>query len=330
MNQLSTIQESGKARSTMPRGTGSRSRRASRGFTLIELLVVIAIIGILIALLLPAVQAAREAARRMQCTNNLKQLGLAMHNYESAMKCFPPPFTRLALPNSQFPKRHSLLMFILPYMEQGPVFDQYDFDLHWYEAPNDGATHTDIAAFVCPSAPGNRKFSETRASRRILEGSDAHVSDYAPNLNITSTARATLEAMGIEPDSWAGFFAPPPSGRSPDGPKLNEIRDGLSNTWLLFEDAGRPFNFRDGKRQSGDISGASWADDELEFWVHNVCGGGRMINCNNNNEIYGFHPGGCNFLYADGAVRFHAESISAETFVALFTRDGGDFVKQGD
>src|SRR5882757_5090951 len=123
-----------------------------RGFTLIELLVVIAIIAILIALLLPAVQQAREAARRTQCKNNLKQLGLALMNYESTTGCFPmEKITGTPLyPNYN----QNWLQMMLPYIDQAPIYNQFNFNVSWDDPSQWPLTTTSIAAFACPSAPG--------------------------------------------------------------------------------------------------------------------------------------------------------------------------------
>src|SRR5262249_24576202 len=131
-------------------------RRHHRGFTLIELLVVIAIIAVLIALLLPAVQSAREAARRAQCTNNLKQIGLAMHNYESTNGTLPPGVKGCCW--------GTWLVFILPYVEQGPLFNAWnstgndrtaltDGDFRYWGATNTTVTYSRVAAYYCPSDP---------------------------------------------------------------------------------------------------------------------------------------------------------------------------------
>ncbi len=123
------------------------------GFTLVELLVVIAIIGILVSLLLPAVQAAREAARRMKCSNNLKQIGLAMHNYESAHGQMPPSRIEIASPW----KHHAgWQCMVLPYIEEVPLYEKYQKNLSWFEQGNVPASTTAVQTFLCPSAPGTR------------------------------------------------------------------------------------------------------------------------------------------------------------------------------
>ncbi len=284
-------------------------------FTLVELLVVIAVMGILMALLLPAVQAAREAARRMQCSNHLKQIGLAILNYEQVHGVYPPPKTRRP--------RHNVLAFLLPYLEQGPVYQAYDFNYNWSATRNRPARRTDIPTFLCPTAPGNR----------TVDGRRYHVTDYANCENIHSMVWRPLVAGGViaPRPSWYNLFQPYWAGAS----RAADVRDGLSNTFMFFECGGRPLKYLENGRR-GDplatpkepISGAEWASDEAEFWIHEVCGQGtRLFNCSNRNEIYSFHPGGANFLYGDGSVHFQSETMRTETFVSLFTRAGGDVVK---
>jgi len=279
-------------------GRESSSGVSPRAFTLVELLVVITIIGILIALLLPAVQAAREAARRTQCTNDLKQLGLAILNYEAAFGVFPPPYTR--------DPGHNMLAFILPQLEQQAVYDRYDFKKNWSNVDNRPATQVDLAVLVCPSASRGRRW----------------ITDYATCEYLYSSARSPLLARGeiTARTNWNGLFQP-----SGDGPTcVADVRDGLSNTFMLFEDGGRPERWVAAQQiASSGITGARWADEDAEFWIHDLCGS-AMMNCNNNNEIYSFHPGGCNFLYGDGSVHFHPQSLAAETFVSLFTRAARD------
>lgn len=277
--------------------------RLRPGFTLVELLVVIAIIGILIAMLLPAVQAAREAARRSQCGSHLKQIGLGILNYESVHRVFPPTFTRTP--------DHHLFTFLLPYVEQQPAYAAYTFAKNWSAIENRQARDTEIAVFRCPSAPGGRRY----------------VSDYAAGTLIDSQVWKPLVSAGVlaARSDWSSLFSPNSWQCQP----IAAVTDGLSNTFMLFEVAGRPNSFRGGKEEPGrTISGSRWADDESPFWVHDLCNGTQLVNCSNNNEIYSFHPAGANFLYGDGSMRFHSETINVEAFVTLFTRAAGDILRQ--
>lgn len=271
-----------------------------RGFTLVELLVVIAIIGILVSLLLPAIQSARSMALRMSCSNNLRNIGLAIIAYETKKKMLPPAYARN--PN------HNLLTYILPQLEQKPAFDRYDWNQHWNSAPNRQATEIDIAIFACPESPGRpNKF----------------ISDYAAN-NYFSNAYNTLLSAGKITSRSDRY-----SLLQPDGSTVSECTDGLSNSILLFEDAGRPDNWRDGKKQSGSVSGARWADVESYYHIHDVCGGISVMNCNNNNETYSFHSGGCMHVFGDGHVSFLNDSVDPELYTSLFTRAAGD-IANGD
>lgn len=288
----------------------SRRRRGPGGFTIVELLTVLAIIGLLVMTLLPAVQAAREIARRLQCANHMKQLGLAILNYEQAHQVFPPAYFRV-------PHRN-LLTFLLPYLEQQAVYGDYHTEVDWSATINQAATRVNIPLFVCPSAPGGRNY----------------ITDYATCEDFWSVPKSHLVTSGqVAPRSnWENLFR---SQLLPDYPnsrptRMADVSDGLSNTFMLFEDGGRPEKWVGHRR--GDptvapyepISGARWADDEAEFWVTSLGEGSRIINWTNANEIYSFHPGGCNFLYGDGSVRFHSEEMAPEPFVSLFTRAAGD------
>ncbi len=291
------------------RGRSARTLK-SNGFTLVELLVVIAIIGILVALLLPAVQTARETARRLECFNHLKQIGLAIHMYHDDHKEVPPGWFGES-PDSAIHVR------LLPYLELQNIYDRYNFDEPWNAPENHEATRIDIGVFVCPTAPRDD-------SRR-------YVTDYCVNEYIHPSAQSILRASGVRKRStYQGFYRNPPSAGGEGHPltvTFAEIEDGLSNTFMIFEDAGRPLSYVDGREVGTGVSGARWADRRSEIWTHDICGGGtQAFNCNNNNEIYAFHPGGANFLYGDGSVHFHAVGMDPELFVSLFTAFAGDTV----
>jgi prepilin-type N-terminal cleavage/methylation domain-containing protein len=292
----------------MKDGNRSGIQRAFRGFTLVELLVVIAVIGILIGLLLPAIQASREAARRMQCTSNMRQIGLATLNYETVFKHFPKPYVTV-------PANHSMFTLILQYMENGGTFKMIDLKKNWNDAANKPGIDTDISTFVCPTAPSGRHY----------------INDYGPCLTFSTASGNALDnllkARAIKTRSnYDGLLAV----YDREYVRIKEVRDGLSHTIMLVEDGGRPFKYEGYQRTGMGITGSQWADRANEFIVHNSCGGDtRVFNCNNNNEIYSFHKNGCNFLYGDAAVHFHSNDINVDTFVSLFTRAAGDIVDGG-
>lgn len=273
-----------------------------KGFTLVELLVVIAIIGVLVALLLPAVQAAREAARRMQCTNNMKQIALAVHVYENTFREFPPAYVNSGT------QQHNMLTYILPQIEQQAIFDLYKFDKPWSNSANRAAVENEIPAFRCPSAP--------RSGAKWI-------TDYGACTVITTPAKTTLLSAGSIKDrtSWESVLQQKQVTAA-------TVIDGLSNSYLYFEDGGRPTKFgKGGKPLTGTVSGSRWADVDNYFHVHDTCGS-AMTNCHNGNEIFSFHTGGTVISMADGSVHFESEAISPEVFVSLFTSNAGDIVNR--
>ena len=340
-----------------------------RGFTLVELLVVIAIIGILVGLLLPAVQAAREAARRMQCQNNLKQIGLSLHNFESARKFFPParvdaavgfPVVEFGIPAPATGTiAHGPGVFLLPYIEQGNLFQLYDMQQTWSSTANATAIKTLIPTFLCPSSAespsrldtGNVPGS-TAANRWLSSPSDYAIANGIngklglapynlvppiPGYNPSNPSTDATQYVGaILPMSTISSFTTgmsPPFYNSRTKSKIASITDGTSNTLAWVEDAGRPAQYRAGKVvPTLRASGAGWADPDLEFWVDGFTTDGVTalgpcaMNCNNNNELYSFHTGGIQAVQCDGSVRFLSQNISMPVLAALITAGMGEVV----
>ena len=299
-----------------------------RGFTLVELLVVIAIIGVLIALLLPAVQAAREAARRASCGNNLRQVGLALHNYHDKYLTLPP--RRLPSPV------HAWMTLILPQFEQGNVHTIYRFDVAWNHAANQPAITTPLKVLICPSAPeGIGRFDQVSANIR------AAVSDYAAATGMTAIA---YTANGLTPPGdLRGML------NGDIGTRMAEVTDGLSNTIMVVEDVGRPGYWVTGRKRGpttsnvgcgnanvagGRVTGSGWADPASDLPVHSfqitglTCPGPCVINCTNNNEPYAFHTSGMNAIYGDGSVRFVSQTVGARELGPQVTMAGGELLPQ--
>jgi prepilin-type N-terminal cleavage/methylation domain-containing protein/prepilin-type processing-associated H-X9-DG protein len=298
---------------------------AKRAFTLVELLVVIAIIGILIALLLPAINAAREAGRRATCQNNIKQLGLALVNYAGAHNDALPP----AGANTSPPRCWSA--YTLAEIEYGGLGKQYDFTVTWTDVKNKPVVETILPVFICPSAP-------PAVDRRTLVGSvNAAPGDYAAPTGVDS-AFYTRENVPA-PASTVGAL----NGKNPT--PLRNITDGLSHTILLCEDAGRPQFWTKAGRLSisdnpnngnaavtnGVVTGSAWADPAADcpingFSDDGLHAGNCVMNCTNNNEFWSFHTGGTNNVFCDGSVHFLAETLDYALVCALVTRAGGEKV----
>jgi prepilin-type N-terminal cleavage/methylation domain-containing protein/prepilin-type processing-associated H-X9-DG protein len=304
-----------------------RKANRSAAFTLIELLVVIAIIAILIGLLVPAVQKVREAAARTQCVNNLKQLGLAMHDYHDVYKGLPYcPYNpalggSLAMRNRPWSAAHGWCVEILPYIEQQNVYRRYNLNAAWSSAANAAIITAQIPNFTCPSAPDP-------TSRGIPKNRGA--------LDYIALFQVYPQAM-----QYVGFkVAADPTGIGALGRntrrRLVSIRDGTSNTFLLVEDAGRNQHWIMGQLAptvpNGPESGA-WANYSLNAcfdYIHgwntatNSLGGPCVVNCHNGGDIYSFHTGGANVLFADGSVHFLTASTPMPVVVQLATRQGGE------
>jgi len=314
-----------------------------RGFTLIELLVVIAIIAVLIGLLLPAVQKVREAAARSQCANNLKQLGLASHSYHGDHDKFPPGAVGPIGPS--FPqylqlKHHGLGTYLLPYLEQPALASRYRWDVSWFDPPNQQpVVNTQLTAWQCPSAQANR----------IMDGSLPMVAPPPPEPFNGTAACGDYAGMGVVDAGLvsAGVIAPPGGPRDErghyegvfpvnDARRLADIQDGSSNTILIAECAGRPHLWR-GRREVANVwlTGGPWASRNL-LWCRGATSDGTAffgqcaVNCTNDREVYSFHSGGANVVFADGSTRFLRADIGIRVFAALVTRAGGEVVAGDD
>jgi len=300
-----------------------------KGFTLIELLVVIAIIAVLVGLLVPAVQKVREAANRMSCSNNLKQIGLAYHNYHDTNNKFPPggrdgrpggqanqnccnwdDINRTALNNAgQQDNRdgYNGRYWILPFIEQDNLYKVVKrADLY----------ATPVKTYYCP----------TRRSPTVYNGSAR--CDYTGNAG-TSFANGT--PLDGSADNGSGVLNGVVVRSNVSPINLSSITDGTSNTVAWVEDGGRPALYR-GRTviANSRASGASWADPDLEFWVDGFTTDGVTslgpcaMNCNNNNELYSFHTGGSQAVFCDGSVRFFSQSTSMPVLAAIISASLGE------
>ncbi|MBL8853816.1 MAG: DUF1559 domain-containing protein [Planctomycetaceae bacterium] len=330
-------------------GTAKHSSRP--GFTLVELLVVIAIIGVLMGLLLPAVQMAREAARRASCANNMRNLGLASLNFESGKGYLPPSiFVNLGLPpgapgqpGSPFPGIvHNSLTYLLPYLEQSNIADNYQMNLPWFAPQNLPALQNNVPTFICPSAPGSgaRRISSSFSFGASFAFTNLAVTDYATCSSINTgsitffgypagTSQMTLvSAIGPE---LKGNGITPLLGEMPRGRStLAQITDGLSNTILFCEDAGRPEFWVQGRldssRQNND---GAWGDHRSDYGLDGAVAGSTtspgncVINCHNDNETFSFHPGGAQHVFGDGSTGFLSEELTAQVYAGLITAKGG-------
>jgi prepilin-type N-terminal cleavage/methylation domain-containing protein/prepilin-type processing-associated H-X9-DG protein len=302
------------------RPASGRTKGRRRGFTLIELLVVISVIGVLVALLLPAVQAAREAARRSQCVNNLKQAGLALHNYESTHHVFPPGYiSDYKADGTDTGPGWGWAAMLLPQVEQKPLFDAVNFNLPIEGAANATSRLPIIGAYLCPSDsvkptwwamvrdPGGIP------TRRICEVAPSNL------VGVYGTSDPGIDGDGI-------FFRDGRVG-------LGDITDGSSQTLSVGE-------------RSHRLGEATWTGsitDAVLFPVDNdgvgypraeggpgmILGhaGGRLGPGDPDGEVNQFHsrhPGGVNFQFADGHVAFLKTSMNNKTFRSLATRAGGE------
>jgi prepilin-type N-terminal cleavage/methylation domain-containing protein/prepilin-type processing-associated H-X9-DG protein len=308
-----------------------------RGFTLIELLVVIAIIAVLIALLLPAVQSAREAARRIQCTNNLKQLGLALHNYHTTINKFP--LNRVAVDQRY---SYSAVSQLLGYFEQVQLYSTLNFSVMRSDPANGTAQGTTLSSLLCPSDPPmNLPPGEAATNYRANEGANILHNSTGPNASL--------------PPANGPFFTDITYG-------IAEITDGASNTAafaeMLMGDQNDTivtlrrdiYDIRPGTSdtldgaievcRSADVSNLAYQRSNAGVpWINGSAASAlyKHVDVPNKRSCYlgqnrllvtpsSLHPGGVNVLLCDGSVRFIKETVNVNTWRAIGTRNGGEVV----
>ncbi len=327
----------------------STSRRYRPGFTLIELLVVIAIIGVLIGLLLPAVQKVREAANRMTCANNLKQLGLAVHNYHDTYSAFPPD--RYA---NDWP---TWAVVILPYIEQNNVYQLWNLQLRYQEQPNRGnindPTRREIKTYYCPSRrspSGMFSVNDPNAATSRPGG----LSDYASNGGFSNAQGIMMvgNSQGVDPSGiplttitprtppWAAFDGAAVGSKCTDVKSqttVASVSDGLSNTLLIGEKYIRPNSF-EGRNEDRSIFGSENANTYRRLVgtnptnppvahpiVQTINDPGPDANGTTwaNASFGSHHPGICQFVFGDGSVKPIQNNIALATMQLLGTRNDG-------
>lgn len=300
------------------------------GHSLFELIAVLAVIAIVVALTGPALQNLREQMRQAQCSHQLRQIGLAIHEFEARRTFWPPgAIDGTAVTDAHRQLRvpagveHGWIAFILPGLEQQAVFDRYDFAVDWRAPTNAAARERTLAALLCPSTPPIE-----RIDRGTLAGVrwQAATTDYAA----VSGSSTELRSLGLMDHRTAAL----PTGMFVRNQLLTsaDLLDGATHQLLVVEDAARPLRYAQGRRALAGrrTTGAAWADRDNEFIVHGATldgwetPGACAVNCGNNNEIYAFHPTGANGLFADGSVRWLRHDVDIRLVVAAISRAAGE------
>jgi prepilin-type N-terminal cleavage/methylation domain-containing protein len=324
------------------------SRRRS-AFTLVELLVVIAIIGVLVALLLPAIQAAREAARRSQCLNNLKQVGVAVQNHHDARQFVPVSARPVGLTTAP---RIAAITHLLDYMEQGNTRKTFNLALNWSDPNNRQAVNTQISTLICPSSPEPADRFDGVPETTPWVADRTVPTDYSPTVWVD---RRLATANLVDNSSFDATGAPA------DQPGIMEynntkasfklVTDGLSYTILFTESAGRPTLYRKGGPVTTDlaashVNGGGWCRPASDVLVFGLTADGTTqvgpcaMNCANGTDIvesgyphpflstfgtsapFSFHSGFVNHVFGDGSVRSIREDLDIREYARMVTRAG--------
>jgi len=333
------------------------------GFTLVELLVVIAIIGILVGLLLPAVQAAREAARRMSCSNNMKQLGLAIHNHESTYRNIPawgriiPAAQYPTTPGNPFNQRATfgVLFQLLPYMEQNNIYNLFDLRRSYLDPINMPpplgtlvpAAFATVPVFICPSTPqvpsdygpflAQQGFPISATTPYILPRTD-----YRPIRSIRGTYNICVGLPNTTTHN-AMFSVPNGNIELQSAVKFGDVTDGLSNTICFVEQAGMQKRFFRGRPLPGNtlLDGglglnSFYGDVNIAREMRGLSGalitnptqpGCSAINVYNEDNPYSFHTGGVQVVRGDGSVSFLSDGVAAQVLIGFITRNAGETVE---
>jgi prepilin-type N-terminal cleavage/methylation domain-containing protein/prepilin-type processing-associated H-X9-DG protein len=306
-------------------------KRARPAFTLVELLVVVAIIGVLIGLLLPAVQKVRAAANRIQCANNMRQIGIALHGFQNSNGFLPPAAVTQAVPplvvveDPAYPPSSNFIPFILSYLEQEALThgtNAYDVNLSWYSPTNRTAATAQIKFLYCPAATG------------IGTRYENYVNNTLPN-TVHYGACTDYSALCMSPGGAAYLWGLASNGYTDpytytqcvnaQPMTLNKvtpfelITDGLSNTILVAEDSGKTLR-------------GAWAEPSSTIYLQGAFFDGTWapgpctMNCTATYNIYSNHKDGCNFLFADASVRFISETITWQPLGRLVTKNCGEII----
>ena len=347
-------------RSTVVHALTPEAKRPT-GFTLVELLVVIAIIAVLIGLLLPAVQSAREAARRIQCTNNLKQQGLALHGYHDATGKLPSG----GRPPEAATVRCGVFIYMLPWLEKKTWWDRYDTSVTWSHPNNLPVTSQRVSEYECPSSVGNQGPIDHNPDGTTGFGPGiVAVGDYGASLGIDPRLPAAIPdaaraAQVIPSPAMSSSATRPTNGLLPKNTslKFGDVSDGLSRTIAIFESAGRPYVWRQGRQVSSNLQTAhtnagGWCRPASDILLAGSNAAGTTIpgtsvgrtnghdhgsepyaaggytssgyGTEGSSQPFAFHPGGFNVAMGDGSVRSISNEIDIVVISALVTRNGGE------